>query len=812
MRRISFFRACTKLAPILAGTCLVTALPASGQTLREDLWAANGQVRSIIQTPDAIYLGGLFTQVGPVTGSAVAVDLTTGATLAPFPKVSGTVNAAVPDGNGGWYIGGSFTAVGGQPRYGLAQVDSGGALSPWGPELVNPGEQVRCLSLSGSTLYVGGTFTNLGGLSRTHLAAVDVPSGAVTAWNPAPNQPVYSLAVVFGTVYAGGQFTQIGTASRNLVAALDPGTGVATAWNPNVTGTIVRTIGARVVVFPSTTVTIYIGGAFTLVGGQGRSNVASLDATGGGTGTVNAWNPGVNGTVLAMNVNGSNLIVGGTFTVAAGAARRNLASINGSGAASSWDPSPDETVYALARNGITLYAGGDFTSVGGQPRRNIAALDLAGGTTTAWDPKAGGRVNALAVFGTAILAGGEFTIMGGVDRTFLASLDPVTGEATGWNPYLDGPVHVLEIHGNTLYVGGFFFSASAGARPRLAAFDLTTGLVTSWNPQADNDVYALAATDSVVYVGGWFNNIGGALRHGVAAIDAQTGLATAWDANLAPFTICYSLAMGPSTLYAGLAASAVGLDLASAQAVWNANANGTVFAVRVSGDELYVGGSFSLAGGQPRNGAASFDASSGLVTGWNPDAAKGLSLGEIYTFAFDSGVVYAGGTFDTIGGQSRRNLAALDPLTGAAQAWNPGPDTWVQCLHMTGGSLLVGGEFTDVSMLPQGDLAAFTVGTVGVRDMPRAALRVPVTASPNPSRGPAYLRFSLAAGDEIKVTVIDPAGRLVRQVWSGPLPAGEHQVTWDGRDEAGSPVSRGVYFARVHSRAATGNTKIIRLR
>jgi hypothetical protein len=39
-----------------------------------------------------------------------------------MPRVAGTVYAVAPDGSGGWYVGGSFTHVGGTPRSNLAHV------------------------------------------------------------------------------------------------------------------------------------------------------------------------------------------------------------------------------------------------------------------------------------------------------------------------------------------------------------------------------------------------------------------------------------------------------------------------------------------------------------------------------------------------------------------------------------------------------------------------------------------------------------------------------------------------------------------
>ncbi|MBI5837488.1 MAG: hypothetical protein HZB25_09610 [Candidatus Eisenbacteria bacterium] len=37
----------------------------------------------------------------------------------------------------------------------------------------------------------------------------------------------------------------------------------------------------------------------------------------------------------------------------------------------------------------------------------------------------------------------------------------------------------------------------------------------------------------------------------------------------------------------------------------------------------------------------------------------------------------------------------------------------------------------------------------------------------------------------------------MRQLVNGPVPAGEHSVTWDGRDESGRSTSSGLYFYRL---------------
>jgi flagellar hook assembly protein FlgD len=44
--------------------------------------------------------------------------------------------------------------------------------------------------------------------------------------------------------------------------------------------------------------------------------------------------------------------------------------------------------------------------------------------------------------------------------------------------------------------------------------------------------------------------------------------------------------------------------------------------------------------------------------------------------------------------------------------------------------------------------------------------------------------------------VLDLAGRIVRHLEDGVRQAGAHVVTWDGRSDAGKPVSAGLYIVR----------------
>ena len=74
------------------------------------------------------------------------------------------------------------------------------------------------------------------------------------------------------------------------------------------------------------------------------------------------------------------------------------------------------------------------------------------------------------------------------------------------------------------------------------------------------------------------------------------------------------------------------------------------------------------------------------------------------------------------------------------------------------------------------------------------------SVSPNPVRDWSTLRFTAGPqGESIRLTILDPSGRLVRQLWNASVGAGDRQIFWDSTDDAGRPVPSGTYFAVLKS-------------
>ena len=55
-------------------------------------------------------------------------------------------------------------------------------------------------------------------------------------------------------------------------------------------------------------------------------------------------------------------------------------------------------------------------------------------------------------------------------------------------------------------------------------------------------------------------------------------------------------------------------------------------------------------------------------------------------------------------------------------------------------------------------------------------------------------------------------GQNVRQLVAGGLEAGDHSVTWDGRDDGGARVPSGVYFYKLTSGSFEGLQRMVLLK
>ena len=83
---------------------------------------------------------------------------------------------------------------------------------------------------------------------------------------------------------------------------------------------------------------------------------------------------------------------------------------------------------------------------------------------------------------------------------------------------------------------------------------------------------------------------------------------------------------------------------------------------------------------------------------------------------------------------------------------------------------------------------------------------------PNPFNASVNIAYSLEQGGQTTLSIYDLTGRLVNQLVSGDIPAGDHFASWTGLDTSGQPVSSGMYLVRLNSQQKTIADRIVMLK
>lgn len=89
---------------------------------------------------------------------------------------------------------------------------------------------------------------------------------------------------------------------------------------------------------------------------------------------------------------------------------------------------------------------------------------------------------------------------------------------------------------------------------------------------------------------------------------------------------------------------------------------------------------------------------------------------------------------------------------------------------------------------------------VGIEDSPEVPRAFDLVQNyPNPFNAGTTIEFALTKPGVVELGIYDIVGRKVATLVDGTMPAGAHQIVWDGIDDSGNPVSSGVYFYRLES-------------
>jgi uncharacterized delta-60 repeat protein len=503
---------------------------------------------------------------------------------------------------------------------GLAWLNRDGSLrTAFAPSVRLTGTIRAVVTQPDGRVLLGGSFTNPAGTTGSHLVRIAADGTLDTSFSPAPNAGVTAITLQpDGKILVAGSFSAIAGATRNFIARLNANGTLDTAFDPNASAqvnAIVLQADGKIV----------LGGAFTTLQPNGatastaRNYLARVETNGA---LDTAYNPTPSATVSALLLQPDGMIVaGGSFT--------------------SFTPNAATTATA----------------------RNYLARIKTDGTLDTFDPSASGAISALAAyFDGKIIVGGAFNAfspnsIGNTNfRNYIARLNADGTVDSNFDPNTNGPVNAVAVESSGAVVFGGTFTAlqpngaiEAIARNRLARVDFSGALDTTFNPDANGsvEILALRADGSlivggalstvrptgVMLLGGNFANIGGVASRNLALINDDGTVSTAFQPN----------------------------------------PNGAVSALLSlpSGSTL-VAGSFTTIAGANRNRLARFNSDGSLDTGYSPNFAG--TVNALIVQADNRSLVIVGGSFTTVNGAARANLARLlpDGSTDATFAPNVG--------------------------------------------------------------------------------------------------------------------------------------------
>lgn len=421
------------------------------------------------------------------------------------------------------YVGGRFSQLGGLSRCCVARISAHGtglADPHWSAPAMRPFEAVAQLAVNGSgDLIIGGDLRTESPAPSLGLAHLHRSTGQVVSplWLGAPGQVDAIGLQPDGGAIVAGRFDLADDQYRENLLRITPAGQVDPAWRPAVGQ------GVRFMQIDAAG-DVYLGGFFQQVDGQDRRYIARL--SGRGAGTVDPdWVPVPDAHVDAMAIEpGGSLLVGGRFIAISGQPRRYLARIRADGELDpDWAPVVDDWVSALAldRHGRVLVGAG-----------TLRRFDLANGQAdAAWRPILP-RSHRL-----AIDAEGRVYSANNLRQEFTAwtTIAMVSGTAAGdlqpiWQQRPYGTTFRLLplASGGVLAAGEFGSTNPSMMDTRLMALGADGAALPIAVPGFDWTVHAAErGADQALWIGGRFRSSGGQERLGLARFMAGSGVAPA---------------------------------------------------------------------------------------------------------------------------------------------------------------------------------------------------------------------------------------------------------------------------------------------
>lgn len=434
---------------------------------------------------------------------------------------------------------------------------------------------------------------------------------------------------------------------------------------------------------------IYIAGSFGKVGNISVQNIARWNTK------TQSWfslGEGIEGLVTGIAVHDNLVFVAGIFTKAGNVSVSNVAV---------WDTQtqhwsslnngiPGGIVKCVCITGNDVYFGGFFTTTFGIGLAHWN-IDLK-----QWIPMVGGLdgpVISLAATNTELFIGGSFHKAGNINVSHNVRYNFMTNT---WRPMLidlNGAVTCMVIAGDSLYMGGKFFSNANSSISSVHAviWDIAKEKGVSFENISQYAVISLTVNSNEIYIAE-FNSL--------QKLDRSTNTWTI-DANETIGTV-YCLTSLKNKVFLGGKFGAVNKSPAGSIAehtvgkvgwteVGGGVAHGLVYvqALAVSGDNVFVGGSFTKAGGKIVNN----------IVSWNTQTKEWIPLsgginGRVFALSTKGNDLYVGGDFTYADTVEASRLARWNSIDKRWYPLGKGIYGSVHALAFSGDKLYVGGAFT----------------------------------------------------------------------------------------------------------------------
>lgn len=492
-----------KLNSIFLVFLFITSNLLAQQAIDSLNFATDGDIRVAQISENALYLGGSFNNIGKMTK---AVAFFNKGSLMPDDKkplfgdpynftALDEVFAVLPDGSGGWLVGGKFEKVNNRDLKTLVHIDANNDVNenfalPFTSVYGNL--NISVLKQNENFIYIGGKFSLIdNGVEHINVLRMDKETYQVDpTWNPdlVLNSSTYIDQIEIGEsqVFLAGYIGLLEGLQQLTMAVVDKTNGQRIAFPSTNSSSPKLHLMGDTLFMGKTYIPVITPGFGYINKGISLFNAQDEILTNGSTIGIfyESISDGNGGFYAAGALNGQS----GVFHL-----DENLQILS----AFSQDKIKnfDVATASIQLTNNNLYISNSYNyfptsvQVDGNSIEFLYKLDAnTGAIDPNFKPNPNGRVFTTLLKGDTLFVGGAFNEIAGVERTGLAALNANTGEAYDWNPafadadgffmgFSDHHISDLLLIDNTLYASGIFLTQSDGEDniSSLVRFDLTTG-------------------------------------------------------------------------------------------------------------------------------------------------------------------------------------------------------------------------------------------------------------------------------------------------------------------------------------------------